>query len=166
MKKGLGNILVLALVLINLVLTVIIVFTFIPASKKTSALVDKICTIIDLDVEGQQGNDEGPVEDLENIEILSNQIASLSLDSEGKTHYVKLSMTISLNKGHKDYEKKKDSIDSSITLISSKLLDIIGKYQYNEIQKNKVEEEVLRELQTMFNSEFIYAVSFNQFTIQ
>ena len=50
MKKGISNIIVLALVIVNLVLTVILVFTFLPSIKKTNNLVTKICDIVDLEV--------------------------------------------------------------------------------------------------------------------
>ena len=53
MKKGVINLLILALVLVNLVLSLVLVFTFIPSIKKTNTLVDKICKIIDLDVDGE-----------------------------------------------------------------------------------------------------------------
>ena len=43
MKKGISNIIVLALVIVNLVLTVILVFTFLPSIKKTNNLVTAFC---------------------------------------------------------------------------------------------------------------------------
>ena len=42
MKKGMINFVILALVLVNLVLSVILVFTFVPAVSKTNNLVGKI----------------------------------------------------------------------------------------------------------------------------
>ena len=42
MKKGISNIIVLALVIVNLVLTLILVFTFLPSNKKTNNLLTKI----------------------------------------------------------------------------------------------------------------------------
>ena len=46
MKKGISNIIVLALVIVNLVLTVILVFTFLPSIKKTNNLVTKFCIMV------------------------------------------------------------------------------------------------------------------------
>ncbi len=42
MKKGMSNIFVLVLVLVNLILTIVLVFTFVPSINKTNNLVNKI----------------------------------------------------------------------------------------------------------------------------
>ena len=58
------------------------------------------------------------------------------------------------------------SVDTAMGLVASSVLDVIGSYKYSEIDKAKMEQEVLKELQDLFDSEFIYSVKFNQFTIQ
>ena len=58
MKKGISNIIVLALVIVNLVLTVILVFTFLPSIKKTNNLVTKICDMVDLEVGADSNKQE------------------------------------------------------------------------------------------------------------
>ena len=74
-KKGMINAITLALTLINLVLTIVMVFVFVPAINKTSNLVDKICTIIDLNV---ADNAESDKVDVSNLDI------SLELNGEVK----------------------------------------------------------------------------------
>ena len=60
MKKGMINFVILALVLVNLVLSVILVFTFVPAVSKTNNLVDKIAKIVDLNVSGDSTENGAP----------------------------------------------------------------------------------------------------------
>ena len=57
MKKNLISVLILTLVLANLVLTAILVFTVIPQTKKSNALIDEVCSAIDLELEGGQNKD-------------------------------------------------------------------------------------------------------------
>lgn len=52
MKKSMLNVITLALVLINLVLTVILTFSIVSTTKKTDNLITKVAEIIDLDVGG------------------------------------------------------------------------------------------------------------------
>ena len=49
MKKSMLNVITLALVLVNLVLTVILTFSLVSTNNKTNKLVTKVSEIIDLD---------------------------------------------------------------------------------------------------------------------
>ena len=44
MKKNLITVIILALVLANLILTAILVFTIIPQTKKSNQLIDQVCS--------------------------------------------------------------------------------------------------------------------------
>ena len=52
MKKSMLNVITLALVLINLVLTVLLTFSLVSTNNKTNNLITKVSQIIDLDVGG------------------------------------------------------------------------------------------------------------------
>lgn len=170
MKKGLINAIILALVVINLVLSVIMVFVFVPAINKTSNLVDKICTIVDLDIGEDSKEHKVDITKLSNVTVKfgeeTESTVSLSPDEDGKTHYIRVSIVLGLDTTHEDYEAKSGSVDTAMGLVASSVLDVIGSYKYSEIDKAKMEQEVLKELQDLFDSEFIYSVKFNQFTIQ
>ena len=57
MKKSMLNVIILALVLVNLVLTVILTFSLVSTNKKTNSLINKVAQIIDLDVAGVEKQD-------------------------------------------------------------------------------------------------------------
>ena len=59
MKKSTLNVITLALVLINLVLTVILTFSLVSTNNKTNKLISKVAEIIDLDVAGADTGDKG-----------------------------------------------------------------------------------------------------------
>lgn len=169
MKKGMINAITLALTLINLVLTIVMVFVFVPAINKTSNLVDKICTIIDLNVAEQ---DAGKVDltKLENVTVKfgeeTENTVSLKVDKNGEMHYARISVVLSIDTTHVDYATKSSAINTSMGLIASKTIDVVSGYTYSAANKEAMEKEVLRELQELFDSEFIYSVSFNQFVLQ
>lgn len=173
MKKGMINMIILALVLVNLVLSVMLVFTFVPSVNKTSKLVDKICKIVDLDVNGNgQSESEVAIEDLEYVQLLfadgtESQVFNLKQDNKGTVPHVKLAVTIAVNKKHADYKDKMSSLNASMTYISSKLGDIMTEYSAATANDNKrnMEKQVLSMLHELFNSGFIYDVSFPQFII-
>ena len=51
MKKNLITVIILALVLANLILTAILVFTIIPQTKKSNQLIDQVCSAINLELQ-------------------------------------------------------------------------------------------------------------------
>lgn len=54
MKKNLITVIILALVLANLILTAILVFTIIPQTKKSNQLIDQVCSAINLKSEAKR----------------------------------------------------------------------------------------------------------------
>ena len=50
MKKNLMTVLVLALVLVNLVLTAILTISILPETKKANELITQVCNAIDLEL--------------------------------------------------------------------------------------------------------------------
>ena len=51
MKKNILTIVIMASTLLNLILTIVIVFSVVPAMNKTGKLVDKVASVIDLEIE-------------------------------------------------------------------------------------------------------------------
>ena len=58
MKKNMISIIILALLVVNIVLTAIMMFSVTSASKKTAALVDNIATALDLELTARNGDEE------------------------------------------------------------------------------------------------------------
>ena len=56
MKKSMLNVITLALVLINLVLTVLLTFSLVSTNNRTNNLIKKVGEIIDLDAAGNAAN--------------------------------------------------------------------------------------------------------------
>lgn len=176
MKKGISNILVLVLVLINLILTAILMFTVLPQTNKTNKLIDKICEIVDLDVGEGSGNgseDTVTVADLESVPVLfgtgegaSPKTTITVMSTDGKAHHMQIGVIINLNTKHKDYnEDNRKLIDSAMSNISSTITSIVSDYEYTEISRENMAADILQALRTLFGSEFIYSIEFDQWVI-
>lgn len=173
MKKSLLQIITLTLVVVNLVLSAVLIFTCMPAINKTGTLVNKICEIIDLDVSGSTG-EPGAVDvtDLEEVAVTFNGESTTSLNlktgDDGKAHIIVVGMSIILNKKHSDYAAKHETISSAMSQIDSAVIDVISQYTMDQANYNKEEirKEILGRLQQLFSSTFIYDVSFTSFITQ
>lgn len=173
MKKSLLQIITLTLVVVNLVLSAVLIFTCMPAISKTGTLVNKICEIIDLDVSGSTG-EPGAVDvtDLEEVAVTFNGESTTSLNlktgDDGKAHIIVVGMSIILNKKHSDYAAKHETISSAMSQIDSAVIDVISQYTMDQANYNKEEirKEILGRLQQLFSSTFIYDVSFTSFITQ
>ena len=66
MKRNMLAIVILAATLVNIALTALMLFTVIPKAQRTDALIQKICSIIDLELEDPDAADyvEIPFEEL------------------------------------------------------------------------------------------------------
>ena len=66
MKKNLLAVIILALVLVNLILTAVLVFSIIPQTKKSNELIDQVCAAINIELEGGQNKDSSavPIEEI------------------------------------------------------------------------------------------------------
>ena len=79
MKKNMLAIVILAATIVNIVLTALMLFTVIPKEQRTDALIQKICTIIDLELEDPDAADyiEIPFEDRETYNLTSKITVNL-----------------------------------------------------------------------------------------
>ena len=172
MKKT--NLIILALVLVNLILSVVIVFTVVPSLNKTSKLVDKICQIVDLNIGGDNnhGDNAGNVsiEDLDNKVVTfngeSNTTVPFATVKGESIHYARVGVTVTLNKKSEDYESISKNFDMLMSNIDNIIIDVIGSYRYEEHEKAKISADVLAKLQELFGSKCIYGVSFTEWTVQ
>lgn len=173
MKKGLSNIIVLALVLVNLVLTVVMMFSVLPSVKKTNNLIDKIVQIADLNISGDKsGEDEVGIEDLYVVPVTfdgesTSTVATLKVGEDGEIHYVKISLSLSLNKNSSEYKDASLNITSAMSLIDSAVLDVVSGYTFDTITKESLEKDIRTKLADLFSSDdLIYAVAISQYLVQ
>ena len=164
MKKSMLNVIILALVLVNLVLTVILTFSLVSTNKKTNSLINKVAQIIDLDVAGGVSNNNSStgsgIENVSYIDIKNNDSTDIivSYVDNGKTRYAVLSVSVGLNSKAKDYSTVSTSVDNGMKVLVNKITNEANKYTYSTISANKSTMETDQEL---FKTETIQSVLIN-----
>lgn len=171
MKKNLMTVIILALVLVNLVLTAMLAFAIIPQTKKSNQLIDKIASAIDLELEdgGNKGEIQIPVEDIEVYDIESSFTVNLSPSGDGKDHVAIFSIGLSLNKKSDGYKSiGTEGLKAKETLIKNDINTIASGYTIEQFRADEqgVKNAILEAMQDMFGSDFIVGVSFSSVNTQ
>ena len=164
MKKNLITVITLALVVVNLVLTVILTITILPETQKANELITKVCSAIDLDLESVSATSNAniPIDQIEVYNIDDEQTINLKQDGDGKDHFAMITVSISMDTKNSDYKELKPQVEEKVNLIKGDINNIVSQYTIDEIKNNQsaVQDEILKDLQKMFGSDFIVAVGF------
>ena len=164
MKKNLITVITLALVVVNLVLTVILTITILPETQKANELITKVCSAIDLDLESGSATSNAniPIDQIEVYNIDDEQTINLKQDGDGKDHFAMLTVSISMDTKNTEYKDLKPQVEEKVNLIKGDINNIVSQYTIDEIKNNQsaVQDEILKDLQKMFGSDFIVAVGF------
>ncbi|MCR4907787.1 MAG: flagellar basal body-associated FliL family protein [Lachnospiraceae bacterium] len=170
------TLIILALLLVNVVMTGVMMFVTVPANRKTIELVDKISSAIDLDMgtavepaSGVKSNAGVSMENLVTYSFEDQMTVKLKPDPTGedtKDHFVMVGVVLSMDSTNPDYETigKGGDLSSSVGIIKDEINKIISSYTYDEISTmstTEIQDKILERLQELYNSNFIVGVSFS-----
>ena len=172
MKKSMLNVITLALVLINLILTVLLTFSLVSTNNKTNNLITKVAQIIDLDIGETTVKDDttsagANIADIAYVDVKNNDSTDITVSytDGGKTHV--LNVTVGFNTKAKDYEEKKSSLENSMKVVVSQVNTEALKYSYSELNANKatVESNLLSYLRDLFQTDSITSVTLTKMVV-
>lgn len=173
MKKNLITVIILAISIINLVFNILLVFVFMPSSKKTNKLITDIATVLDLELASKAGAGEGneiSINDIEAFTMEETSTINLAPSGDGKIHVVQYGVTINLNTKADDFDATKTNITNQTALVKDICRDAIGAYTYEQVSDVNVTQEIkskiLKNLQDTFGTECIVSVSFGSWVAQ
>lgn len=170
MKKNLISVIILALLIVNIVLTAIMMFSVTGTARKTSALVDNITRALNLELtaRGEAGKTAVPMSDIATYDIAEMTIELQQSEGDDKQYYFVGAITLSMNTKDKDYKTYGEEMESRESLIKSEITDVISNYTAEEARNNQdaIKSEILERIQTMFDSEFVFNVAFSDIMIQ
>ena len=171
MKKNLMTVIILALVLVNLILTAVLTFTVIPQAQRSNQLIDKIASAIDLELEDgtAAATSAIPVEDIEVYDIEASFTVNLKPNGDGKDHVAVFSIGLSLNTKSDGYKNiGPDGLKAKETLIKNDINTIAAGYTIDQFREDEqsVKDAILKDLQDMFGSDFVVGVSFSSVNTQ
>lgn len=165
MKKNLISIVILALLVVNIVLTSIMMFSVMSTNKKTAGLVTDIASAISLEL-GTQEEEEVviPMDETQPYTIAELMIPLKKSETEGddKDHYAQLSVTFSMNIKHKDYKTYgSGDLSAREDLIKGQIIEVVSQYTMEEAKDNSeaITDEILSRIQKLFDSDFIFDVT-------
>lgn len=171
MKKNLISIVILALLVVNIVLSSVTLLSVSGTNKKTAALVTDIAAAINLDLGGQTEEEKQEVT-VSMADVVTYDITDLTVplkkgENDEKEHYAMLSVTLSMNSKDKDYKTYGD-LSTRESLIKGEINDAVSRHTADEARENShvIEEEILQRVQAMFDSQFIFDVTFSSILIQ
>lgn len=174
MKKNLLTILILALLIVNIVLTGIMMFSVTSTNKKTAELVTNIATALNLEM-----TIPGEEEAKETISLADTQVLNLTgsltvplateVQADGKQvqRYMMFNVTLSMNTKHDDYKTYSEKIADYEQLIKGAISDVVSKHTETEYRSDPegLKEEMLKAVQDLFQSDFIYNIAISDVKI-
>lgn len=171
MKKNILSIVMIALLVVNLILNVVIIFSIVPAANKANSLITQVCTALDLELEAtaaENGESTITIDQIATYDIVDKLTINLKNNGDGQDHFAVVSVTLSMNNTSEGYEKYGTTISEKESLIKSEIISAISEYTIDDLQSNRaaVQESILARLQKMFDSDFIIEVAFRDITLQ
>ena len=172
MRKNLLSVIILALLVVNIVLTSIMMFSVVGANKKTSQLVGDIASALSLDFSDPDKDSSAqdvPVSDIATYKFEEQLTITLKDSGDGKDHYFITSVSFSMNTKDKGYKKYGETIANQADLLKSSVYSVVSDFTLDDLRADNnaaAEKEILAQIQDMYDSEFVFKVNFIDFLYQ
>lgn len=178
MKKNLLQVLILALVIVNMVLTGIMMFSVANTNQKTAKLVSNIATVLNLDITAPGG--DAPAEEISMADTAEYSLGSMTIpltratvagadgtsqESSSKQSYIAFTVALVMNTKSEDYGTygTPEALAERTEIIKDAISEVVGSHTENECRDNfeQIRAETLLALQNLFQSDFIYRIAIN-----
>lgn len=164
MKKNMLTVVILALCLVNLILTGTIVFVVVPTAQRTDKLITQVASVIELELKGN--TDSYDLTGAEPYKIEEKKNMNLAPGEDGKAHIAIMDyVTVYVNPDSEKYKDYKGGLAEGTynAMIMDKVETVLSSFTYEEALdgREKMKEELLNEIKKAFgSSDFIIDVSF------
>ncbi len=173
MKKNMLSIVMIALLVVNIVLNVVLLFAVVPNASKTNNLIKKVASAVDLQIEEESdGSEDYSIADLKSYTFTSDSLTiTLKKNDDGKDHYAVITgISLSLNSKADDYDTISQYITNNEIKIKDKITSVFSKYTKDEAQSkvDSIKKEILDELssESCLNSKVVVEVNFGNLAFQ
>lgn len=172
MKKNLVSIIILALLVVNVILTAIMLFSVTGTMKKTASLIDGISMALSLELGDDMADSAGaeavPMENVVVHQIADEMTIPLSVGVDGKEHFCMVSVSLSMNSKGEGYKEYGATVGEKEDLIKGEIVSAIGSYTIEEAKADTdaVRKDILLRVQKMYGCDFIYDVVFREIFFQ
>lgn len=176
MKKNILSMIILVLLIVNIALTAVMMFSVTSTNKKVAALVGNIATVMNLELTppgGAEEKEEISLADTEVYSIAGSMTLALApetvADSSGKAStkqsYLICNVSFSVNTKHEDYKTygSAEALAGRDALLKDAVSSVVSKHSLADLQADpgleKLKAEILQAVQNIYQSDFIYKVS-------
>lgn len=166
MKKNILTIIIMAIVLINTILTAVLIFAIVPTAVKTNKLVSQVAAIVNLELEAPTASETVAVSDIATYEL--SEKLTINLKSTDDTpHYALMFVSLSMNSKSDDYKTFSEKMSDYDNQIEEIVTEEFGKYTVDQVSDNKaaIKEAILNRLKELFQSDFIINISFGNMVL-
>lgn len=173
MKKNLLTIIIIALLIVNIVLTGIMMISMVGTNKKTADLVSDIAAVLNLElgVEEEEEVVEIPMSqqfiwnltDKLEIPLQSEDIVDVNGNITGKKdHYIVFeTIAFSLDTKAKGYKEYGENIANYESMVRDAVTSTVSKHTIDDCRNDfdTIRKDVLEAVRALFDEEFIYNVA-------
>ncbi len=173
MKKNLLTIIIIALLIVNIVLTGIMMISMMGTNKKTADLVSDIAAVLNLElgVEEEEEVVEIPMSqqfiwnltDKLEIPLQSEDIVDVNGNITGKKdHYIVFeTIAFSLDTKAKGYKEYGENIANYESMVRDAVTSTVSKHTIDDCRNDfdTIRKDVLEAVRALFDEEFIYNVA-------
>ncbi len=169
MKKNMLTVVILALCLINLILTGTMVFVVVPTSQRTDKLITQVASVIELELKGN--SEVFDMTAAEPYKIEEKKQMNLAPGEDDKKHYATTEyVTVYINPKSEKYKEYKEGLEGGTynSMILDKVETVISSYSYEKAVagREQIKEDILSELKKVFgSSDFIVDVSIGNLVV-
>ncbi len=177
MKKNLLSVLILALLIVNLVLTSVMMVSVIGTNSKTAALITSITKVLNLELyePGEDPDANVPLSQTATYSLADRLMVQLKQDvgpdgSKQGAGMIIFYMSLSMNTEHEDYAKlgTSETLSGFEIQIKDAVASVLQNYTEQDCRENgdRIRGEILLAIQNLFQSDFIYKVSISDVIYQ
>ena len=164
MKKNILTVVIMAATVINLVLTAVLVFSVMPAMNKTTNLIDKVASVIDLEIDTKDESEDYTIADLESFAVEYDAVQNINLlpeEGDDTMHVFRMKgFSISFNKKAEDFQVISEQVKADPTHIKDIVIKTISSHTKSDFDQVKVASECVKKIQEMYNSKCIVEIIF------
>lgn len=161
MKKNLLTVLILALLMVNILLTCVMMISVMGTNQKTAKLVNNIATVLNLELTDPGEDGEEAVEvSLADTDVYNITGLTIPLTGGDKQEYIIFDLSLSMNTKDGDYKTYKETIADRESLIRDAITSVVSCHTKEECRGNLegLKEEILEAIQKLFGSKFIFNI--------
>lgn len=169
MKKNILSIIIIALLIVDIVLTGIMMISMLGTNKKTADLVSDIAAVLSLELD-MDGEKEIPmsqqeiwvIEETMTIHLQSEAIKDAEGNVTGnKDHYIAFNISFVMDKEGEGYKDYGANIANYASVVKDAITKTVSKHTIEDCRNDfeTIREEILEDVCDLFDKEFIYKVA-------